>query len=202
MFAWLTAGGCCRAAVLSWLPWSWLSCGIGLTAGAALAGTAMAATTSGLDTTPPRPVPVTSAGLIPASVARRAAAGDTFTPAADYNGPVSFTYVVSDGNGGTDTAEVVVMVNDGVVEGTGGDDLIDTAYTGDPEGDMVDAGDAILPGEVGDDDIIVAGAGDDKSMQLLQLQQAMNAQSQMFNTLTNVQKSKHDAAMAAIQNTR
>jgi len=48
----------------------------------------------------------------------------------------------------------------------------------------------------------VAGAGDDKSMQLLQLQQAMNAQSQMFNTLTNVQKSKHDAAMAAIQNTR
>lgn len=34
------------------------------------------------------------------------------------------------------------------------------------------------------------------------LQQAVNSQSQMFNTMTNVQKSKHDAAMAAIQNTR
>ncbi|MCP2839711.1 cadherin-like domain-containing protein, partial [Salmonella enterica] len=26
-----------------------------------------------------------------------------FTPAADYNGPASFTYTVSDGNGGTST---------------------------------------------------------------------------------------------------
>jgi hypothetical protein len=38
--------------------------------------------------------------------------------------------------------------------------------------------------------------------ELFALQQAMNSQSQAFNTLTNVQKSKHDAAMAAIQNTR
>ncbi|MEF8843520.1 MAG: Ig-like domain-containing protein, partial [Haloarculaceae archaeon] len=30
----------------------------------------------------------------------------TFTPDADYNGPVSFDYVVSDGNGGTDTGTV------------------------------------------------------------------------------------------------
>jgi hypothetical protein len=40
------------------------------------------------------------------------------------------------------------------------------------------------------------------SMELFRLQQAMNAQSQSFNMLTNMQKQKHDAAQAAIQNTR
>jgi len=50
---------------------------------------------------------------------------------------------------------------DGIVEGTSGDDLIDVAYTGDPDGDMIDAGDAVLPGEAPDDDIVLAGAGDD-----------------------------------------
>lgn len=50
---------------------------------------------------------------------------------------------------------------DGIVAGTAGDDVINAAYTGDPQGDMVDNNDAILPGEYGDDDIIVAGAGDD-----------------------------------------
>ena len=50
---------------------------------------------------------------------------------------------------------------DGIVEGTEADDVIDVAYMGDPEGDRVDAGDALLPGETGDDDIIQAGAGDD-----------------------------------------
>jgi Ca2+-binding RTX toxin-like protein len=43
---------------------------------------------------------------------------------------------------------------DGVVEGTAGDDLIDVAYTGDPEGDMVDGPD-------GDNDVIEAGDGND-----------------------------------------
>ncbi|HEX8824566.1 MAG TPA: Ig-like domain-containing protein, partial [Archangium sp.] len=33
-----------------------------------------------------------------------------FTPAPHFNGPVMFTYTVSDGNGGTDTATVAVMV--------------------------------------------------------------------------------------------
>lgn len=50
---------------------------------------------------------------------------------------------------------------DGYVDGTSGDDLIDGSYTGDPTDDMVDAGDAVLPGMVGDDDHIRAGAGDD-----------------------------------------
>lgn len=51
---------------------------------------------------------------------------------------------------------------DGYVEGTNGDDVIDIDYTGDPEGDRIDHGDAILPGETGDDDIVLAGGGDDE----------------------------------------
>ncbi len=50
---------------------------------------------------------------------------------------------------------------DGIVDGTEGDDVIDIGYVGDPDGDRVDNGDALLPGEVGDDDIILAGDGDD-----------------------------------------
>ena len=50
---------------------------------------------------------------------------------------------------------------DGVVEGTPGDDEIDTGYTGDPEGDVVDGGDNIDPFGNPDDDFIDAGDGDD-----------------------------------------
>jgi Ca2+-binding RTX toxin-like protein len=53
---------------------------------------------------------------------------------------------------------IPLAASDGVVEGTAGDDLIDTAYTGDPEGDLVDGGD----GAGGSDaDWIEAGAGND-----------------------------------------
>ena len=54
-----------------------------------------------------------------------------------------------------------VPTEDGVVEGTAGDDLIDVAYVGDPDGDKIDNNDAILAGETGNDDIVVAGDGDD-----------------------------------------
>ena len=63
------------------------------------------------------------------------------------------------------------VVPDGTVEGTSGDDVIDVNYTGDPEGDRVDAQDAVLPGAApnddliygyGGDDTIIAGSGDDK----------------------------------------
>ena len=50
---------------------------------------------------------------------------------------------------------------DGTVEGTNGDDLIDVNYTGDPDGDRIDADDAILPGTSGDDDLVEAGPGND-----------------------------------------
>lgn len=56
---------------------------------------------------------------------------------------------------------VADTVRDGYVDGTEGDDLIDDMYTGDPDGDMVDNNDALLPGEVGNDDIIRAFGGDD-----------------------------------------
>ncbi|MBD3765556.1 MAG: Hint domain-containing protein [Rhodobacterales bacterium] len=50
---------------------------------------------------------------------------------------------------------------DGIVEGTAGDDLIDLAYTGDPEGDRIDAGDAIDPAACPNDDVVIAGDGND-----------------------------------------
>ncbi|WP_299288240.1 Hint domain-containing protein [uncultured Tateyamaria sp.] len=56
---------------------------------------------------------------------------------------------------------VVDLDLDGYVEGTTGDDLIDASYAGDPEDDRVDNNDAILAGEASQDDIILAGDGDD-----------------------------------------
>jgi Ca2+-binding RTX toxin-like protein len=50
---------------------------------------------------------------------------------------------------------------DGIVSGTDAGELIDVDFIGDPDGDRVDNGDALLPGEAGDDDIIQAGGGDD-----------------------------------------
>lgn len=50
---------------------------------------------------------------------------------------------------------------DGIVMGTGGDDLIDTSYDGDPDGDFVDAGDNIFPENDPNDDIIEGYEGDD-----------------------------------------
>ena len=92
----------------------------------------------------------------------------TFTPAPGFTGTATVTYDITDGNGGTDTTTVTILVGtappparDGFVDGTPGGDLIDTAYTGDPDGDRIDAGDAILPGDAPEDDRVRAGDGDD-----------------------------------------
>jgi Ca2+-binding RTX toxin-like protein len=58
-----------------------------------------------------------------------------------------------------DRAEV--HAPDGAVAGSEGDDLIDAGYAGDPDGDVVDGGDATLPGAAPQDDVILAGGGDD-----------------------------------------
>ncbi|SHI30430.1 Hint domain-containing protein [Wenxinia saemankumensis] len=50
---------------------------------------------------------------------------------------------------------------DGTVEGTSGNDVIDLGYDGDPEGDRIDNNDALLPGEVGNDDLVYGYGGDD-----------------------------------------
>jgi len=54
-----------------------------------------------------------------------------------------------------------IPMPDGTVSGTTGDDVIDTSYFGDPDGDIVDTNDAIIPGHSGNDDLIEAGAGND-----------------------------------------
>ncbi|WP_155947142.1 Hint domain-containing protein [Pseudorhodobacter ferrugineus] len=58
-------------------------------------------------------------------------------------------------------AAMGLPMNDGIVYGTAGDDTIDGAYLGDNDGDVVDGGDALLPGAAPDDDLIYAGAGND-----------------------------------------
>ena len=92
----------------------------------------------------------------------------TFTPDAGFTGTTTLTYTITDFNGGTDTATVTFTVTggtgpqpDGIVEGTTGGDLIDTAYTGDPNGDFIDNNDALLPGEAPQDDIVRAYGGND-----------------------------------------
>lgn len=52
-------------------------------------------------------------------------------------------------------------LGDGIVDGTAGADLIDLAYTGDPQGDRIDNSDARLPGQAPQDDIVRAGSGND-----------------------------------------
>ena len=90
----------------------------------------------------------------------------TFTPNPGFIGAAVISYTVTDGNGGTDDALVVVQVGgadgrDGVVRGTPGDDLIDGAYADPFDADVVDGNDAIIPGDGPNDDRIVAGAGND-----------------------------------------
>ena len=92
------------------------------------------------------------------------------------NDPAAVTYDPDNGENGTVTfadGSTLTFTNiehveltggglpDGYVDGTSGDDLIDADYTGDPDGDMVDNGDAVLPGAAPEDDFIRAGDGND-----------------------------------------
>ncbi|WP_299558530.1 Hint domain-containing protein [uncultured Sulfitobacter sp.] len=52
-------------------------------------------------------------------------------------------------------------VGNGIVSSDDDDDFIDLGYTGDPEGDRIDNGDALIAGEAPDDDIVDANGGDD-----------------------------------------
>ena len=52
--------------------------------------------------------------------------------------------------------------SDGIVSGTALGETINGSYAGDPDGDYVDNNDAILPGEVGNDDNILGGLGNDE----------------------------------------
>ncbi len=98
---------------------------------------------------------------------------DGLTPDSDGNGwDGSVTLLDEDDN---PTGETIYFENieeflhrdgypggpDGTVEGTDGDDIIDVNYTGDPDGDMVDGNDAILPGHSGNDDLIMGYGGND-----------------------------------------
>lgn len=93
----------------------------------------------------------------------------TFTPDAGFVGTTVIDYEISDGNGGTAASTITVTVSDdgsvtcrdGLVFGTDGDDLIDHTYVDPRDGDMVDANDAIIPGDGPNDDRIFAGAGND-----------------------------------------
>lgn len=70
--------------------------------------------------------------------------------------------VVLYGSGAIDNLVFADLITgDGTVEGTAGDDVIDLAYTGDPDGDRVDNNDALLPGEAPNDDLIFGFEGDD-----------------------------------------
>ncbi|QUJ77526.1 tandem-95 repeat protein [Sulfitobacter albidus] len=57
--------------------------------------------------------------------------------------------------------EPPVAEGDGIVSGDDTGNTIDLAYVGDPEGDRIDAGDALIAGEAPDDDIVDARGGDD-----------------------------------------
>jgi Ca2+-binding RTX toxin-like protein len=90
----------------------------------------------------------------------------TFTPTPGFTGAAVVNYTIVDEEGLTDVSTWAITVGaaggrDGIVRGTTGDNLIDAGYIDPFDADRVDANDALLPGEVGNDDIIEAGAGND-----------------------------------------
>lgn len=113
------------------------------------------------------PLTVTAATAPNGTVVINADGTLTYTPDDGFSGVDDITYTITDGQGGFDTSTATVTVAaagpglDGIVQGTDGDDVIDIDYLGDPQGDRIDNGDAILPGQAPDDDIVFAGEGND-----------------------------------------
>jgi CshA-type fibril repeat protein len=90
----------------------------------------------------------------------------TFTPNTGFTGVAVVNYTIVDEEGLTDSTTWTITVGDtggrdGIVTGTTGGDLIDGSYVDPTDGDLVDANDAILPGDEPNDDRIEAGAGND-----------------------------------------
>ncbi|ASM72543.1 MULTISPECIES: Hint domain-containing protein [Roseobacteraceae] len=61
-----------------------------------------------------------------------------------------------------DPKDTAKTTRDGVVDGDNNANVINAAYTGDPEGDKIDNNDAIIGSDTGDQDIVDARGGDDK----------------------------------------
>lgn len=74
----------------------------------------------------------------------------------------SITYSIASAGGDVPYSSLIVtssaVTSDYIVSGTSGDDVIDASYTGDPDGDRVDANDNAIGNN---DDVIHAGGGDD-----------------------------------------
>jgi hypothetical protein len=77
------------------------------------------------------------------------------------------TYTIENGDGTTDIGYLTIDTvaappPDGIVDGTASGELIGAGYLGDPDGDLIDAGDATgVMGTSGDDDVIQGWGGDD-----------------------------------------
>ena len=113
------------------------------------------------------PLTVTTGSAPNGTVALNPDGTISYTPNTGFTGTDIITYGITDPSGNTDTSFVTVTVvpddaaPDGIVRGTEGNNLIDTAYIDPFDSDRVDANDAILPGDAPNDDRILAGAGND-----------------------------------------
>ena len=94
-------------------------------------------------------------GTVDATVQANGDGDYTFTPDPQIPSETDVSVTARDAAGNVSTATVeTLIVADGIVSGTDGNDNIDTAFMGDLGGDLVDGADGI-------DDVIRAGAGDD-----------------------------------------
>ena len=99
------------------------------------------------------------------TVADNVVAGDvaidfSFSADARYNLGSNVALNIITGDGSSPVVESLNTGSDGIITGDATDDLIDASFV-DEDGDVIDGGDANLPGEAPDDDIITAGAGND-----------------------------------------